>query len=171
MHGTTRDRVAAEIPRLRRFARGLTRNPAMADDLVQDCVERALARLDLYDQCRSLTTWLLTILRNVYLNRLRGERVERGHAEHIATLPPVSNPAGPQFEQILAQQVLAAVHDLPADLRETLLLVAVEGLSYREAGIMMEVPIGTVMSRLARAREQLRGVIDADARPQLRRIK
>lgn len=166
-----RDRIAAEIPRLRRFARGLTRDPALADDLVQDCVERALSRSHLYDECRSLRAWLLTILRNIYRNQIRGEQVKLTHAAQQAAIPADPLCSGPQYGQVLAQQVLAAAHDLAPDLREVLLLVAVEGLSYREAGEVLEVPIGTVMSRLSRARELLRSALDGEVGPQIRRIK
>ena len=166
-----RDKLVGEIPYLRRFARGLARDRSRADDLVQECVERALTREHLYDPSRNLRTWLFTILRNLYLNKIRDERarpvVSEAKFDELLAAPP----GGSQFDVVLARQVLTAMEALSVEHREVLLLVAVEGLSYRETAEIIGTPTGTVMSRLARAREQLRIQIEGGPRSQIRRVK
>jgi RNA polymerase sigma-70 factor (ECF subfamily) len=166
-----RERIAAEIPHMRRFARGLARDPVMADDLVQDCLERALSREHLYDPARSLRTWLFTILRNIFLNdqRTRSARANVAQDYEAVGLPHAA--IEPQHHSVYIQQVLNAVAALPAEQREVILLVAVEGLSYQETASIVGTPIGTVMSRLARAREELRGPMTGGPRSHIRRLK
>lgn len=166
-----RDRLAAEIPYLRRFARGLARDPVLADDLVQDCLERALAKERLYDPERNLRAWLYTILRNLFINRLRRERRFQSEPEESLENVPAGRVEGAQLETVLAGQVLAMAQALPTEQREILLLIAVEGLSYREAAEVVDAPMGTVMSRLSRAREALRTKMGEDAAPRIRRVK
>ena len=166
-----RDKIAAEIPHLRRFARGLARDRVIADDLVQDCIERALAREHLYDPSRSLRSWLFTILRNVFLNDVRSRRVRADAAQEYASLAAPFAAVEPQHHSVHIQQILRAMDALPTEHREVLLLVAVEGFSYQEAARVVGVPAGTIMSRLARAREQLRAIAVEGPRSQIRRVK
>lgn len=166
-----REKIAAEIPHLRRFARGLARDRVIADDLVQDCIERALAREHLYDPSRSLRSWLFTILRNVFLNDVRSRRVHADAAQEYASLAAPFAAVEPQHHSVHIQQILRAMDALPTEHREVLLLVAVEGFSYQEAARVVGVPAGTVMSRLARAREQLRAIAVEGPRSQIRRVK
>lgn len=155
-----RDTIASEIPRLRRYARALVGNEAEADDLVQDTLERALGRLHLWQSSVNPRQWLLTILHNLHLDRVRGS------AQHPAldlldeALP---DPATAQREAVTKCEVSAALQRLPLEQRQTVLLVSIEGLSYAEAASVLNVPIGTVMSRLARGRDKLRYLLEHPA--------
>lgn len=161
----TRD-LAAEIPRLRRYARGLTHDAHWADDLVQDTLERALARRWLF-RSGSLRAWLLTMLHRLYLNDLARERrsaSQPGDAEPVVHAEPD-----------LALDLEKALAQLPPEQRAVLLLVAMEDLAYQECAAILGVPVGTVMSRLARGRERLRQLLNGAAPSQhpaqLSRIK
>ncbi len=153
------DEIAAalepEIPRLRRFAYSLTRNGATADDLVQDTLERALARWHLRRRHGSVRAWLFAIQRNLFLDSLR-QRGRRGEHVGIEALQHV--PAGDDMQQASdgLRDAAAGLEGLPEEQRSVLLLVVVEGLSYEETAEVLGVPLGTVMSRLSRAREKLR---------------
>ncbi len=162
--------VAAELPYLRRFARALTGDLAAADDLVQDCVERALTRLHLFDQDRSLRTWLFTIMRNLYVNDLR-QRNRRGPHLAVDNVSEVelSNPPE-QISRAAAMDVARALNDLPEEQREILILISVEEMSYKEIAEVIGAPIGTVMSRLSRARKRMKTLMD-DSEPKLRKAK
>ena len=147
--------MIAHLPALRRYALGLSGNGAVADDLVQDCIERGLRRLDTLQGEGQMASWLRSILFNAFIDerramRHRGEVVETDQLEHVADLQ-----AGPEMRQE-AGQTLRAIEGLTLQHRQVLLLIAVEGLTYREAADELQVPVGTVMSRLARARDQLR---------------
>jgi RNA polymerase sigma-70 factor (ECF subfamily) len=167
-----RDQLVEHIPALRRFAYGLARDRSKADDLVQDCLTRALASAHRLEPSTNLRAWLFTILRNLFLNRIRDERMRPVVSDESLDWSTSQHTApGAQFDTLLARQVLKAIDTLAVEHREVLLLVAVEGLSYREAADVIAMPIGTVMSRLARAREQLRLQLEGSSRGQLRRIK
>ncbi len=151
-----RSRIAAHIPQLRRFARALCGSQALADDLVQDCIERALRKGHLYDETRSLRIWLFTILRNIYISGLRRDG-RAMFAKSVDELGPGEGAVRPEQESRLAvEDIAAAIGRLPEDHREVILLVALEDMSYREIAGIIGVPIGTVMSRLSRARASLR---------------
>ena len=154
-----RSQIAGHIPQLRRFARALAGDRALADDLVQDCIERALRKWHLYDETRSLRTWLFTILRNVYISGLR--RDGRGAAsKSLDELGAGEGAVRPDQESRLAVgDIAAAVGKLGDEQREVILLVALEDMSYREIAHVTGVPIGTVMSRLSRARARLRELL------------
>lgn len=149
-----------EIPHLRRSALGLTRDPHYADDLVQDCLVRAVANIDRWRAGTNMRAWLLTILRNVFRNDLRRARRDpvQGGADEDELCVPV--PAAQE-----ARVALNEVHDaflvLTEDHREVLLLVGIEGLSYEEAASVLEIPVETMRSRLARARKALRRTIES----------
>lgn len=169
-------RVEPMIPALRRYARGLVRDRETADDIVQDCLERVVMnwarRRD--DNARS---WVFAILHNLAVNRIRQE-ARRADLVTLEMMPDATAAvdAG-QDRTLFGQDVLAAIDRLPPDYRSILLLVAVEDLSYAEAATVLDVPVGTIMSRLSRAREQLRQILETNpagakaAGPYIRRVK
>jgi RNA polymerase sigma factor (sigma-70 family) len=161
-------RIEAHIPALRRYAFALTRDHAAADDLVQDCLERAVGRWHLRRRDGNLRSWLFAILHNLFISRLR-----RAHRQppHDALDESASGVAGDQDGALLGRDILRALHSLPAEQKAVLLLVGVDGFSYEEAGRVLGVPIGTVMSRLSRAREALRRRIEGGSPVTLRRVK
>ena len=166
-----RSRLTAEIPYLRRFARGLAGDAALADDLVQDCLERALAKEHLYDPARQLRAWLYAILRNIYISGLR----RKGRAGVVKSVDDLAAEeeavAGEQEDHVAIRSISEALDRLPELHREVILLVALEDMSYREVAEIIGVPVGTVMSRLSRARSALRAMLDLGERPNLRRVK
>jgi RNA polymerase sigma-70 factor (ECF subfamily) len=161
---TFRQKVEAAIPALRRYARALTRDTDTADDLVQDTLVRALRSEHLFEG-EEIRSWLYTILTNLNRNRLRA-------LARRPLLTPIEDNdavdlAGPEAG---GRDIERALSLLVEEQRAALLLVVLEGLSYREVAEVQGVPIGTVMSRLARARAQIRSYLDG-GRPSLRRVK
>ncbi len=143
------------IPRLRRYARALAGDRVAADDLVQDTLERAWSKLHLYRRGTDLRAWLFTVMHNVYVNQLRALRPTVALDEEM---PELAQPAR-ETDTLVLRDLDAAIRRLPPDQREVLLLVALEEMSYEEAAGSLGIPIGTVMSRLARAREKLRAML------------
>jgi RNA polymerase sigma-70 factor (ECF subfamily) len=149
--------IEAEIPRLRRFARAMARDMALADDLVQECLERALGRLHLYRPGTNLRAWLFTILRNLHINSLRRSlplvsmEESRGDSRTIG---------GTQLMHLELRDLGRALKVLPGDQREVVLLIGLEGMSYAEAAAILRVSIGTVKSRLSRGRHALRVLLE-----------
>ena len=156
--------IQAAIPALRRYARALTRHAETADDLVQDTLVRALRSEHLFHG-GDIRSWLYTILTNLNRNRLRS-------LARRPVLTPIedADPADSSGPEAGARDIERALATLVEDQRAALLLVVLEGLSYREVAEVQGVPIGTVMSRLARARAQIRAYLDGE-RPALRRVK
>ncbi len=155
--------LVAALPRLRRYARVLTGDPHRADDLVQDALARAWEKRRLWRAGTDLRAWLFTIMHNVYVNQLALARREAGNisldaeGEHGAAWQvPVR---GNQFERVELMELVQQMGRLPAEQREVLLLAAVEELRYEEIAVVLSVPVGTVMSRLSRAREKLRRMV------------
>ena len=146
--------VVGWLPQLRRYARALTGDPAWADDLVQDTAERALSRARAFRPDSNLRAWLLTILRHIHIDQLRARR-EIAVDDENAPWRTLEAPRG-EVDTLQLRDVQRALYCLPLEQREVLLLVGVEELSYQEASSVLNVPIGTVMSRLSRAREHLR---------------
>jgi RNA polymerase sigma factor (sigma-70 family) len=164
------------IPSLRRYARTFVREPAAADDLVQDTLERAISRWHLRRSDADARTWLFTILHNLAVNHLR--RTARRGREIPLDDAGESDVAVPstQEDALWHDDILAAVGQLPDDQRGVLLLVSIEDVSYAEAARILDIPIGTVMSRLARARARLLKLVEeqgkaASDRPYLRRVQ
>ena len=159
------------IPSLRRYARGLVRDASAADDLVQDALERAISR---WGQRRGETRpWLYAIVHNLAVSHGRGLQ-RRGVHALLDDTPETALAQAPLQESTLRHaDILAAVDGLPDEQRSVVLLVSVEGLEYAEAAQVLGVPIGTVMSRLSRARDRLRRALDTEApvTPRLRRVK
>jgi len=145
--------LVAALPALRRFALSLARAPDVADDLVQITVERALAARDRYDPAIPLNAWLFRILRNAWIDMGRRTRT-RGTETDIADTPEAAVTDGPRETEarIMLGRTLAAMAGLSEDHRAVLSLVCMEEMSYAEAASVLDVPTGTVMSRLARAR-------------------
>jgi len=148
------DQLPQHLPALRRYARALTGDVTAADDLVQDCAERALSRAHLWRQPGNLRAWLFTIMHNLHANNCR-RWASRPRLAAVEDVPEPSWPAG-QIERLAASQTLAAMRQLSVDHREVLILIAIEGMAYAEAAEVLGVPPGTVMSRLSRARDHLR---------------
>jgi RNA polymerase sigma factor (sigma-70 family) len=147
------ERLVALLPRLRRFARSLSRNQHDADDLVQVVVERALRNLEQFRDGANLGSWMFGIMKNAWIDdrRARGRRAEVALAEDSGDHPAVS----PGDSDLSLWSVSEAMDKLPEDQRLAVALVLVEGMSYKEAAALLEIPIGTLTSRLARGRTAL----------------
>jgi RNA polymerase sigma-70 factor (ECF subfamily) len=157
--------VEQEIPRLRRYARALTHATDRADDLVQDTLVRALSKIHLWQPGTDIRAWLFTIMHNQYVNTVRREAREATTVdiEHISsTLVATTDPTA-RRQLVELDRALAR---LPAEQREVLLLVGLEGMDYESVAQILGVPIGTVRSRLSRGRERLRELMGKDSKPQ-----
>ena len=155
-----------EIPRLRRYARALTRNSDRADDLVQETLTRAIAKAHLWQTGTDIRAWLFTIMHNVFANQARRAGVRAVHvsvddeniSEREFAVP------GTQTQSLEMRDLDFALQRLPLDQRQVVLLVGLEEMSYADVAQALEIPIGTVMSRLSRGRERLRALM-AGAQP------
>jgi RNA polymerase sigma-70 factor (ECF subfamily) len=150
--------IVAHIPRLRRYARALAGDSHRADDLVQDTLERALAKFHLWRRGSDLRAWLFTVMHNVFINQLKARR-------ELALDDAVEDglQSATQSDPLELRDLDAALRQLPVEQREVLLLVGLEQLSYAEVSKALSVPVGTVMSRLSRGRERLRAVMSGTA--------
>jgi RNA polymerase sigma-70 factor, ECF subfamily len=168
--------IEAEIPRLRRYARALTRDLIAADDLVQDCLARALGKLHLWQRETDLRAWLFTILHNQYINHVR-RTAREGAAVGLSEREPLLARAPQQGRRLELRDLERAITKLPPVQRSVVLLVGLEGMSYEEVAAVLDVPVGTIRSRLSRGRQALRrltgighaGEADADGSPAVRR--
>ena len=149
--------IALQIPRLRRYARALTGEHAAADDLVQDTLERALSKFHLWRTGSNMRAWVFTIMHNVHVNQLRA-RIARPEHELDDAAFEVQVRAD-QDDALEIRDLDQALRQLPDEQREVLLLVGLEQLTYGETAKVLGIPIGTVMSRLARGRERLRAAL------------
>ena len=153
-----------EIPRLRRYARALTRNPDRADDLVQDTLSRALEKQHLWQPGTNLGAWLFTIMHNQNVNNVRRD-VRASAAVEIervsTTLPATTDPSASR-KMVELDRALAR---LPLGQRQVILLVGLEGMSYEDTAGILDIPVGTVRSRLSRGRDTLRELLDMEERP------
>ena len=163
--------IEASIPALRRYAWSLLRNGHDADDLVQDCLVRALDRGATEPPISAVRPWLFTIMHNLFISRWRTMRrrgaVVSGDAVEAAEVSVDPN----QDRALVMRDLLAGLDRLTDDQRQVLLLVTVEGLEYRDVAAILAIPVGTVMSRLSRARDNLHAHMDGYKRPSLRRVK
>jgi RNA polymerase sigma-70 factor (ECF subfamily) len=155
---TLRDQILAAIPHLRAFAISLSNHPDRADDLVQDTILRAWANIDRFERGTNLNAWLFTILRNLFHSeyRKRKREVEDGDGAFAARLKTHPN----QQAHLDYEDFRIALAKLPLDQREALLLVGAQGLSYEEAAEVCKVAVGTVKSRVNRARAKLVVLLD-----------
>ena len=153
--------LEAQIPPLRRYARALLRDISRADDLIQDTLVRALAKQHLWQEGSNLRAWLFTLMHNLHVNVVR-QAVREGTMVDVddvsATLVAISDPTASRQLSELEE----AIARLPIEQREVVLLVGLEGLRYDEAAEILRVPVGTVRSRLSRARETLRRLFERE---------
>lgn len=165
MSDEIRDRMVAVLPRLRRFAHALTGNTEQADDLVQDACLRALSRIDLWQPGTRLDSWMYRIAQNIWLDRLRANKV-RGEMLDLEATAGIAGSDGRVIteSELTLQAVATAMGRLPPEQRATVALVCIEGASYKEAAEISGVPVGTVMSRLARARRTLSAMLNQPQR-------
>jgi RNA polymerase sigma factor (sigma-70 family) len=147
------------IPNLRRYARALVRDPDLADDLVQDCLERAISRFHYFEPGTNLRGWLFTILLNIVRSHTRSAKW-RNQALPLDDLNSRATVPGSQEVSLTMRDLQRAFDQLAPSFREVIMIVAVEGLSYEEAAGIIGTPVGTVRSRLSRARSQLREALE-----------
>ena len=153
--------LEAQIPPLRRYARALLRDTSRADDLIQDTLVRALAKQHLWQEGTNLRAWLFTLMHNLHVNVVRQSAregtlvdVDDVSATLIATTDPTASRQLRELEDAIAR--------LPIEQREVVLLIGLEGIRYDEAAVVLGIPVGTVRSRLSRARGSLRRLFDGD---------
>ena len=161
------ERLVELIPRLRRYARALVGDRATADDLVQDTLERAWAKLHLYRRGTDLRAWLFTVMHNVHVNRVRAAHPTDPLEEEMPELAQRAS----QGDALLVRDLDRAISRLPDEQRAVLLLVTLEEMSYDTVARTLEIPIGTVMSRLSRAREKLRAMMLGQGATRLKVVK
>lgn len=160
-HQRVKDGLCELLPRLRRFARALAGNPHDADDLVQTAVERALARASQWRSDMRLDAWLYAIVRNAWIDEVRS----RGRVRHLFAPDETGATIGESSidAQFIQMSVEAALAKLPEEQRSAVALVLIEGLAYKEAAAVLEIPMGTLTSRLARGREALQRMLGDEA--------
>jgi RNA polymerase sigma-70 factor, ECF subfamily len=156
--------IEQQIPRLRRYARALTRNRDRADDLVQDTLSRALDKQHLWQPGTNLGAWLFTIMHNQNVNNVRRGVREFAAVEidRVATTLPATTDPSASRKMIELDRALAR---LPLGQRQVILLVGLEGMSYEDTAGILNIPVGTVRSRLSRGRDTLRELLDMEERP------
>jgi RNA polymerase sigma-70 factor, ECF subfamily len=155
------DQLIALLPRLRRFARGLSGSIADADDLVQAACERALARQHQFQEGTRFDSWMFRIVQTIWIDQVRARDVRKEGGDIAEDRLGSDEPVRRVEARLALAEVRRALDRLPPDQRTALLLVTVEGLSYKEAAEVVQVPVGTIMSRLARARTALQLQIEA----------
>lgn len=151
--------LTEHLPRLRRYARALTGDRYHADDLVQDTLERALNKAALWRSGSKLDAWLLTIMHNLFVNQIKAH--QRQATEALDALPVEPAQRATQGDGLAVRDIHAALALLPLEQRAVLLLVTLDERSYEETARILDIPVGTVMSRLSRARDRLRQLLDA----------
>jgi RNA polymerase sigma-70 factor (ECF subfamily) len=157
------DQLIAVLPRLRRFAAGLTRSATEADDLVQAACERALAREHQFQEGTRFDSWMFRIVQTIWIDQLRARDIRKEGGDIAEERLGSDEPVRRVEARLALSEVRRAVAQLPPDQRTTLMLVTVEGLSYKQAADVTGVPVGTIMSRLARARVALQQLLQAGA--------
>ncbi|MFN3687397.1 sigma-70 family RNA polymerase sigma factor [Salinarimonas sp.] len=160
------DQLTNEVASLRRYALVLTRKPDEAEDLVQECLARAIAAAHSWQPGSDLRAWLFRIMHNAFIDHVRKQRVR--DAAQPALAETAESPVQPHRVELA--QVLDALRGLPDHYREPIVLVAIEEMSYSDAARVLDVPLGTFMSRLARGREALRRVVRGEKSPHLRLV-
>jgi len=155
------DQLVASLPRLRRFARGLAGNATQADDLVQAACERALTRQHQFQEGTRFDSWMFRIVQTIWIDQIRSHAVRKEDGEIEDERYGSDEPVRRAEARLALEEVRRAAARLPAEQREALMLVTVDGFSYKEAAEIAQVPVGTIMSRLARARVALVAQLDA----------
>ncbi len=162
--------IEQQIPRLRRYAQALVGDSTRADDIVQDCLERAWSKIHLFRPGSDLRAWLFTILHNVHANAARRYNTRPTLVPLLdETLAPASRAT--QLDELEVGDLRSALAKLSDDQRQVILMVGMEQMRYEEVATVLEIPIGTVMSRLHRARERLRDLLSADPDAPLRKVR
>ncbi len=156
--------VSEHIPNLRRYARVLVRDSIHAEDLVQDCLERAISREHLWRRGTNLRAWLFTILHNLYINQYLRHASVNAQVPLLEEHSSVSCPAR-QYHSVTLKDLSRAFEELPEQEQQVVLMVGLEGMQYEDAAAALNVPMGTVKSRLSRARRRLRKLMDGDLLP------
>ena len=150
----------AVLPALRRFAISLTRNEDRADDLVQDSVERSLLKAEHFEPGTNLRSWIFTVCRRIFLNQIRKQK-SQGVSVELDDAPQAKlSEAAPQTSALAFKEMAGHFDRLPLRDKVVLSLVVIEGMKYEEAAAMLNVPVGTVRSRLSRARNRLKALVD-----------
>ena len=157
------DQLIAVLPRLRRFARGLAGGASDADDLVQAACERALARANQFQEGTRFDSWMFRIVQTIWIDQVRAREVRKEGGEEESETVGSDESVRRAEARLALDEVRAALAQLPVEQRVALLLVTVDGLSYKEAAEIAGVPVGTIMSRLARARVALHQQLAAGA--------
>jgi RNA polymerase sigma-70 factor (ECF subfamily) len=152
------EQIVDQIPALRRYARTLVRTSDRADDLVQDTIERALSRASLYQADTNLRAWLFTILRNVSITQMRRDKLRHAHNDERMAMSPTSYQAS-QTETIALKETLQLLTKLSRGERQAVSLLAIQEVSYEDAGEILGKPVGTMKSRLSRGRGRLRAMV------------
>jgi RNA polymerase sigma-70 factor (ECF subfamily) len=156
------DALLAHLPTLRRYAVSLAGNVVLADDLVQDCVERALRQAAQLRELPRVAGWLRRIMYNLYIDEMR-RRKNKGKEQDIDNLMDHLELSVPASDPGVVRNLARAMNQLSVEHRDILVLVSVEELNYREISEELNIPQGTVMSRLARARDRLRSIMEAES--------
>ena len=156
--------LEAEIPRLRRYALALTRDTSRADDLVQSCLVRAIAKAHLWQPGTDLRAWLFTILHNQHVNDIR-RSVREGASVPVRDVAPILTVAPNAAASLQLRDLERAINALPEEQRQAILLVGLEGMRYEDAATILDIPIGTIRSRLSRGRDTLRRLMDLGPKP------
>lgn len=163
MSASISDQLIAVLPRLRRFARGLTGSAAEADDLVQAACERVLTRAHQFQEGTRFDSWMFRIAQTIWIDQLRSRNTRKEVGEDEALHIGSDEPERRIEARLELEEVRAALAQIPAEQRIALLLVTVDGMSYKQAAEIAEVPVGTIMSRLARARVALQAKLEGGA--------
>ncbi len=168
----SREAILEFTPRLRRYARALTGDRYAADDLVQDTLERAMQKWALLRADSKVGAWLMAIMHNIFVNQVRRQASRPVHVD-LADMTVEPSSRARQEEGLAVRDLQAALATLPADQREVLLLVTLEEMSYEATAQVLGIPVGTVMSRLSRARDKLRRLLSGETAgaPHLKVIK
>jgi len=156
-----------QIPNLRRYARALTKNATCADDLVQDCLERGWNKRNSWAPGSNLRAWLFTIMHNLYVNGIRRQQMHQNFLDESTT----SQIAHDNDKSYLVRDLEVCLSRLKPEYREVIILAGLENLSYKEIALITDTPIGTVMSRLSRGREELRQLMSGTGKAKLVSVK
>ena len=165
-----RTALVAELPHLTRYARALTRDADAAEELVQDCASRALSRLHLFQAGTNMRAWLFTVLHNLHRQNLRKMHRRPASSQMSEEIENRLAAVDDATQRLAVRDLDRAMAELPEEQRQVVLLIGLEDMSYQETATVLDIPVGTVMSRLARARERLRRAMEGQGQPRLRSV-
>lgn len=163
------DQLNKQLPGLRRYAHALTQNSQIADDLVQDCLEKSWSKRKTFKEGTNLRAWLFSIMHNLFISSVRRNKLADDYEKQLATNTAIHNMAS-EHNHVL-HDLSKCLARLKPEHREVLILAGLENMPYKEIAEITETPIGTVMSRLSRGREELRQLMDESKEPRLVRVK